>query len=127
MRNAGYFLLALLILQFPNAHADDDLRNKIGQMIMVGFYGTEIPDSLKYDIEYRNLGGIITLANNLDNPNQIQQLTENLQTGSSSYTLPSMSFNRSQSSIYETITGNKIGSKPGWYQKVYFSYKVQEF
>ncbi len=47
---------------------------------------------------------------------------ENLQTGSTSYTLPSMSFSRSQSSIYETITGNKIGSKPGWYQKVYFSY-----
>ena len=47
---------------------------------------------------------------------------QNLSTGSSSYTLPSMSFSRSQSSIYETITGNKIGSKPSWYQKVYFSY-----
>jgi lipopolysaccharide assembly outer membrane protein LptD (OstA) len=47
----------------------------------------------------------------------------NLQTGRIDYTLPNLSFNRSQTSIYETITGKKSGAgKQAWYQKVYFSY-----
>jgi len=48
--------------------------------------------------------------------------TENLQTERVDYTLPNVSFNRSQSSIYESITGNKLGAKRNWYQNVYFSY-----
>ncbi len=48
--------------------------------------------------------------------------TENLQNGRVDYTLPNISFNRSQSSIYETLTGNKLGAKRDWYQNIYFSY-----
>ena len=47
---------------------------------------------------------------------------ENLQTGRVSYTLPSLRFNRGQSSIYETLTGKKLGSRRKWYQEIYFSY-----
>lgn len=47
---------------------------------------------------------------------------ENLQNGNLSYTLPSLNFNRSQSSIYETITGQKVGGRRDWYQNIYFSY-----
>ena len=74
-----YLILILMVLLPGNGRTEPDLRSKIGQMIMVGFSGTSIPDSLSYDIEYRNLGGIVTLANNLENPSQIQALTESLQ------------------------------------------------
>ena len=47
---------------------------------------------------------------------------ENLQTGSVSMTLPSLNFNRSQSSIYETLTGKSLGVNRNWYQNIYFSY-----
>ncbi len=49
---------------------------------------------------------------------------ENLQTGRIDYTLPNFTFNRSQSTIYETITGERLGSKRSWYQKIYFSYNT---
>lgn len=48
--------------------------------------------------------------------------TENLQTERVDYTLPSISFNRSQSSIFETITGQRLGARRAWYQNIYFSY-----
>ncbi|NQV13980.1 T9SS type A sorting domain-containing protein [bacterium] len=71
--------LILVLLPVLITHADEALRHKIGQMIMVGFWGTEISDSLQYDIKNRNLGGIVTLANNLANPSQIKELTDSLQ------------------------------------------------
>jgi lipopolysaccharide assembly outer membrane protein LptD (OstA) len=51
--------------------------------------------------------------------------TENLQTGDISYTLPSLRFSRSQSTIYETITGESPRGQREWYQEVYFSYNSQ--
>jgi len=47
---------------------------------------------------------------------------ENLVTGNTSYVLPSLNFNHSQSSIYESITGKKVGGRRDWYQNVYYSY-----
>jgi lipopolysaccharide assembly outer membrane protein LptD (OstA) len=47
---------------------------------------------------------------------------KNLQTDETDYTLPRISFSRRQTSIYETITGNAVGSKRDWYQNIYFSY-----
>ncbi|MBN1154802.1 T9SS type A sorting domain-containing protein [candidate division KSB1 bacterium] len=72
-------LLILILIINKNSYAEPDLRSKIGQMIMVGFGGTEIPDSLAYDIQQRNLGGVICLAYNLENPVQIANLTQDLQ------------------------------------------------
>ncbi len=46
---------------------------------------------------------------------------QNLQTGRISYTLPSLSFNRSSSNLYEMITGKKAGARARWYQNIYFS------
>lgn len=48
--------------------------------------------------------------------------TENLQSGNINYTLPQLSFSRSQTSIYETITGAGVKGKRDWYQDIYFSY-----
>ena len=48
--------------------------------------------------------------------------TENLQSGNISYTFPQISFSRSQTSLYETITGSTVRGKRSWYQDIYFSY-----
>jgi len=47
---------------------------------------------------------------------------QNLQSGQVDYTAPSISFSRPNSSIYETLTGNKVGSDRAWYKNIYFSY-----
>lgn len=46
----------------------------------------------------------------------------NLQTNETSWTFPSLIFRRGQSSIYESLTGNPLGTNRAWYQDIYFSY-----
>lgn len=70
---------SLLVMLNSMALANDDLRQKIGQMIMVGFDGTSVPDTLAVDIGQRNLGGVILYGHNLSNPQQIKDLTMQLQ------------------------------------------------
>ncbi len=48
--------------------------------------------------------------------------TENLQSGDISFTAPNLRFTRSQSSLYETITGNPVRGTKKWYQSINFSY-----
>ena len=48
--------------------------------------------------------------------------TENLQNGNLSYTIPNIRFSRSQSTLYETITGKNVRGKSTWYQNINFSY-----
>ncbi len=47
---------------------------------------------------------------------------QNLQSGQVDYTAPSISFSRPNSSIYETLSGKKVGSERAWYKNIYFSY-----
>jgi beta-N-acetylhexosaminidase len=56
-----------------------DLRSKIGQMIMVGYYSSSFEDTMFYDISYRNLGGVILFSWNINNPQQLQSLTNQFQ------------------------------------------------
>lgn len=76
-------LILLLFLSLPlplSASPTDSLSYKIGQMIIVGFYpSSDFEDTVYYDIEYRNLGGVILMGYNLKNPSQITDLTANLQ------------------------------------------------
>ncbi len=67
------FLLASSSLSQPT------LKEKIAQMIMVGFSGTSVPDSLRYDIQNRKLGGVVLFASNISNPTQLKNLTTQLQ------------------------------------------------
>lgn len=48
--------------------------------------------------------------------------TENLQAKSVSWTVPSLRFSRSQTSIYETFSGQSVRGKKNWYQQINFSY-----
>jgi len=74
-----HIIFFIVVMHNSVALSNDDLRQKIGQMIMVGFYGTSVPDTLAVDIHERNLGGVILYAHNLINPQQIKNLTMQLQ------------------------------------------------
>lgn len=74
------FLILSLTLCIDPLFAIDSLSYKVGQMVMTGFYpGTNFEDTLYYDIEHRNLGGVILMGYNLDSPGQIANLTSSLQ------------------------------------------------
>jgi beta-N-acetylhexosaminidase len=77
-------LLFILTMMPPRLFAIDSLSYKIGQMVMTGFIpGSDFEDTLYYDLEHRNLGGVILMAYNMDNPTQIANLTENLRSSAS--------------------------------------------
>jgi beta-N-acetylhexosaminidase len=71
-----FFLTNISLPQVP-------LEHKIAQMLMVGFPGTELTDTMIVnDIQLRKIGGVILFAGNITSPGQIQQLTESLQSKS---------------------------------------------
>jgi beta-N-acetylhexosaminidase len=69
------FTSFLLILNTTDAQTQ---REKIAQMIMVGFTGKFLNDSVKVDLAERNLGGVIYFAANIDNPQQIKFLSDTI-------------------------------------------------
>jgi beta-N-acetylhexosaminidase len=72
-------LLLVLLLSF-SVSAQTDLRHKISQMIMVGFPGTAVSDTILInDLQVRGVGGVILFAGNIESPAQLQQLTAQLQ------------------------------------------------
>ncbi|MGE5682649.1 MAG: glycoside hydrolase family 3 N-terminal domain-containing protein [Bacillota bacterium] len=69
----------------PNLlYAQLTLKQKIGQMLIVGFSGTTLSDTLssidtlKADLRDRNLGGVLEFAYNLSNPMQMKKLNDQL-------------------------------------------------
>jgi len=56
------------------------LSDKVGQMLMVGFINNQAAkDTLINDIRDRNLGGVLYFGYNIQNPDQIKALNEELQ------------------------------------------------
>lgn len=49
---------------------------------------------------------------------------KNLQTDETNWTFPNLSFRRGQSGIWETVTGESVGTNRAWYQNIYFSYNA---
>jgi len=75
-----HFLILTIFTAVVVVNAQDALDQKIAQMVMVSFDpDTDFKDTLYYDIENRNLGGVILFAYNLQNPEQIRTLTASLQ------------------------------------------------
>ncbi|MGX2961708.1 beta-N-acetylhexosaminidase [Peribacillus sp. JNUCC 23] len=68
------------------------LEEKVGQLMMVGFYGTEKSDQIKELIEERNIGGVIYFDRNMSSPDQVARLSNSLQqsTENSSTQIPLM-------------------------------------
>lgn len=71
------YLLLLFIILLP---AQVNIRQKIAQMIMVGFSGKTLTDqTIIDDIKNRKIGSVILFANNIESPAQLKQLTQSLQ------------------------------------------------
>ncbi|OQX83339.1 hypothetical protein B6D60_10635, partial [candidate division KSB1 bacterium 4484_87] len=71
----GVFFIFLM----TNIGFAQTLREKIAQMVMVGFQNnSEFYDTLLVDISERNLGGVLLFKHNLQSPAQIKQLTNEL-------------------------------------------------
>ncbi|MBU2493771.1 MAG: T9SS type A sorting domain-containing protein [Bacteroidetes bacterium] len=69
-----YYLISLTI------YSQDQIDGKIAQMLMVGFVpNTVFEDTLYYDIQYRNLGGVINFAYNITSPSQIKNQSNHMQ------------------------------------------------
>lgn len=70
----------LLLILLTNISFSQSLEQKIAQMLMVGFTGTELTDTtIINDIQLRKVGGVIIFGGNITSPAQIQQLTNSLQ------------------------------------------------
>ncbi|HEX2869546.1 MAG TPA: glycoside hydrolase family 3 N-terminal domain-containing protein [Ignavibacteriales bacterium] len=80
-----YVLLTIaFIASSINLPAQETLKRKIGQMLIVSFSGTATTDTLasmdtlKVDIAERNLGGVLEFAYNLKNPAQMKLMSDNM-------------------------------------------------
>ena len=83
-RLSHYMAIMSIMLTFllvaSRVIAMDVLDQKIGQMIMVSYApDTAFEDTLHYDLEHRNLGGVILYRFHLHDPVQIRELTSELQ------------------------------------------------
>ena len=55
---------------------------KIGQMVMIGIQGTKVDDDSLYMLHQFHMGGVILFDRNMESPEQVKQLTSDLQTQS---------------------------------------------
>ncbi|MGA9118335.1 MAG: glycoside hydrolase family 3 N-terminal domain-containing protein, partial [Bacteroidota bacterium] len=75
------FLIAYLAGTPPSIlYGQVSLRDKIGQMLMLGFSGSTLDDTIRTDLATRNLGGVILMGGNCLSPQQIRQLTASINT-----------------------------------------------
>lgn len=52
---------------------------KLGQMMMIGIQGTKVDDNSLYMLHQFHMGGVILFDRNMDSPEQVKQLTSDLQ------------------------------------------------
>ena len=55
------------------------LEEKIGQMMLIGFYGTELNDDIKYSLSAFHFGGVIFFDRNLTSVEQAKKLSDDIQ------------------------------------------------
>ncbi len=73
------FAFFLWLVYFTNStNFAQTLKEKIAQMVWVGFSGTRLNDTIKVDLSKRNIGGVILFANNISNPAQIKLLNDTI-------------------------------------------------
>lgn len=52
---------------------------KLGQMVMIGIQGTKVDDNSLYMLNQYHMGGVILFDRNMESPEQVKQLTSDLQ------------------------------------------------
>lgn len=86
------FLLPALFFIQAITYPQVDLRKKIAQMVIVGFNGFTMPDSLAVDLARRNLGGVIIMETNVSTPLQVASLAAKIK--ETALTLPIISIDQ---------------------------------
>jgi len=80
MKKLLFISVCFILLLNSSPTIGNDLRSKIGQMLIVGFdQYSNFRDTLMADITQRNLGGVILFGSNILNPLQVKNLTNQLQ------------------------------------------------
>lgn len=76
-------IILFLFLFSVNLASQTDLYHKISQMIMVGFSGKILTDSVIInDLQIRGVGSVILFGGNIESPAQLNQLTTQLHSNS---------------------------------------------
>lgn len=103
-----------LLLFFSHLFSQPSLEQKIAQMVMVGFTGTTVPESLKTDLATRGLGGVILFASNITSPSQVKTLTTNLQSHATSHVL--IAVDQEGGKVARLSASNGFASTPSAYK-----------
>jgi len=112
------FRILLLLLTFLsiNTLGQQTLREKIAQMIMVGFNANSTyADTLIVDLKERNLGGVIFYAHNVESPSQLSTLTSDIRMNSK--TFPFIAIDQEGGRVA------RLGSNNG-YRSTYSAYQL---
>lgn len=85
-RNVALLLLSTLLLTIPtqsqtieNRIASMSLEQKVAQMFVMSFFGTELNFAVDELLSDWQVGAVVLLPSNLDNPQQITRLTNDIQ------------------------------------------------
>lgn len=108
--------LLLIILLANCSFAQPDLRHKISQMLMIGFGGKTVSDTMLInDLSEREVGGVILFAANIESPTQLNQLTTQLK-----------SLSKTPLFISVDQEGGKVArlNATNGYQTTYSAYKI---
>lgn len=80
MKNLKFLIFFVLII-FVNAK-EIGLREQVSQMIIVGFHGKNLNEvttkAMLSDLSYNRFGGVLLLGRNIQDPNQLQALTNEI-------------------------------------------------
>nr|WP_154896476.1 beta-N-acetylhexosaminidase [Paenibacillus xylanexedens] len=68
-----------LLEQYQHKLARMTLREKIGQMLLCGFHGTEAAGDVECLLRTYPIGGVIYFARNIESPEQVERLSAGLQ------------------------------------------------
>ena len=70
--------------------AEMTIEEKVGQLIMVGFEGTQANETIETHIRERFVGGVVLFSRNIQSPQQTAELTNQLQrlAGATSHQIP---------------------------------------
>jgi beta-N-acetylhexosaminidase len=74
----SYSFIIFTFFSIVGINAQVSLREKIGQMVWTSFSGTKLHDTTKYDLQKRNMGGVILFAGSISNPSQVKLLNDTI-------------------------------------------------
>ena len=75
----GVCCAAILLYISPSPSEEISLQEKLGQLLIIGFEGTELTSELRELLSEIHPGGVLLLERNIKNPEQLKKLIRDLQ------------------------------------------------